>query len=187
MIPSTFTAYVHQPLGHVRGGLAPTSLPPMIAPILRTALSLEIAFVTAAGTVEELAADAEGRLVVKEQGDPAGTALLLDTAWTRSGSGESTRYTFGAEVDSADLRASLGRLPKKCFTAQILITIPGDSLPSSSREFPFWVHNNFNRTADAAPIVSRDVSLVLNADGNAFEAFVNGESVGFIPLRSTDF
>jgi hypothetical protein len=151
--------------------------------ILRTGANLEVAFVTE-GAVVELAADATGRLVLKELGNGDGPALFLDTAWEKTGTGTATRYKFVGEMDGVALRTSLASGLNKQFGASILFKEPADAHDSASLPFAVTVNQNYHRSDDAAPIVSQDVSLVLNSEETALEIFINGVSKKFLRITN---
>ena len=178
MTPAKRTIYIDTASGAVSSSIGGQAV---VDPqfILRTGANLEIAFVTN-GAVVELQASSTGRLVIKELGDGDGSALFLDTAWDKTGTGTSTRYTFVGEMDGTALRASLANGLSKQYGASVLFKEPADTYDSASLPFLVTVNQNYHRSDDAAPLVSADVTLVLNTDGTAFEAFVSGVSKGFI-------
>lgn len=149
--------------------------------ILRAGAKLEVVFHTA-GVAVELEALTTGRLVSKSEAD--GSALFLDTDWTKTGTAEDTVYTFLGEMDSAGLRTALGSERKVSFISAVLFKQPSDAYDGSSLPFDITVHTNPHRSDDAAPLVSQEVTLVQESDGSALECFINGTSVGFLRLTS---
>ena len=179
MTPAAQTIYINRVTGAVTSTIDGAT-PPALNYILRAGARLDVVFHTD-GTAEELEASTTGRLVIKTLDGAADAALFLDTAWTK----DDTTYTFVGEMDSADLRTALAEVRSNVFGAQILWKEPSEAYDESSLPFNVTIHTNFHRSDDAAPVVSEDVSLVLNDDETAFEAFVNGVSKGFIHLSTT--
>lgn len=177
MTPAEQTIYIDLATGDVRAG-ATGLQPPTVELILLTGGKIKFAFLNS-GVVEALNASATGIFVIKDVEDAEGDPLFRDSAWDVTGSGTSARYTFNGVVDSDELRTILTGKDEKLLTAQLYWESPDDTHPSSSKPFAVTVINNYNRTGDAAPIVSPEWSFVLNAEEDAFEVFINGVSKGF--------
>ena len=182
MTPAKRTIYIDTASGAVSSSIAgQAEVNPQF--ILRTGANLEVAFVTD-GAIVELAADTTGRLVIKELGAGDGSALFLDTAWDKTGTGTSARYTFTGEMDGTALRTSLANGLKKEYGASVLWKVPADTHDSASLPFLVTGNQNYHRSDDAAPNVSSDYSFAINTDQTAIEVFINGTRKGFIHLST---
>ena len=178
MTPAAQTVYINRESGLVSESLT-SNAEPKINFILRAGAKLNVIFHTD-GVAEELEAATTGRLVIKSLDGADDAALFLDTAFTLAGTGTSAVYTFVGEMDSTGLRTALASVRSDVFGAQILWKEPSEAYDGSSLPFNVTIHTNYHRSDDAAPLVSADVTLILNTDGTAFEAFVSGVSKGFI-------
>lgn len=183
MTPAAQTVYIDLATGALRAAASGTAAPE-IALILLAGGQLNFAFLNA-GTVVELDADSTGQFSLFGVDDANGDVLFLDTSMEKTGSGAEARYHFAGLIDSAALRAALGGVKSKQFTAQVQFTQPTDGEASSSQPFDLTIWNNQNRPEIAAPAASSEFSFVLNAEGDAAEFFVNGTSKGFV-LLTTD-
>jgi hypothetical protein len=183
MTPAAQTVFIDLVTGAARGGTSGLGLP-VVNLILLTGGRLNFAFMTA-GVCEELEAGTTGRLVIKSKLDAAGGALFLDEEWDMAGEATAARYAFLGLVDSDDLRAALDGKDSETFTAQLFWQQPSDDNPSSSLPFLLTITNNYNRTDDAAPIITDDVSITMDEGGQSFELWVNGISQGHAQLFTT--
>lgn len=68
--------------------------------------ALAVRFVSA-GAVVELGAGAAGKFGLKESGDYSGDYIASDTAWTKTGTGTSTVYTFNLNLATSEINALL--------------------------------------------------------------------------------
>jgi hypothetical protein len=180
MTPAAQTVYVNRESGLVSESLT-SNAEPKLNFILRAGARLNVIFHTN-GVAEQLEAATTGRLVIKSLDAADDAALFLDTAWTLAGTDANAIYTFTGEMDSTGLRTALASIRSDVFGAQILWKEPSEAFDGSSLPFNVTIHTNYHRSDDAAPLVSADVTLVLNTDGNAFEAFVSGVSKGFLHI-----
>jgi hypothetical protein len=114
---------------------------------LRETLRLSVAF-GSAGVMQGISGST-GRLVIKEHKQPEGPVLLLDSAWTASGSTTTTRYDFELLADGVDLRALLNGKTETFLDAQIEWTVGSEIFISST--FLILVENAVARNDDQIP------------------------------------
>lgn len=130
---------------------------PALSAILGTLFQLRVTF-EAANVPVALAGGSTGKLVAKVPGKEDGPAVLLDTAWTASGAGAQTAYTFAVLADSVQLREALGENAAVALNAQIEWHISGEEYPRRSVLFPLVVSNSASRAEDGAPDPASDAA-----------------------------
>jgi len=114
---------------------------------LRETLRLSVAF-GSAGVMQGISGST-GRLVIKEHKQPEGPVLLLDSAWTASGSTTTTRYDFELLADGEDLRALLRGKTETFVDAVVEWTVGSEIFISSP--FLILVENAVARDDDQIP------------------------------------
>jgi len=123
---------------------------PALSAILGTLFVLRVTFESDNMPVA-LAAGTTGKLSAKVPGQEDGPAILLDAAWTASGSGAQTAYTFSVLADNVQLRTALGGSASLALTAQVEWQLAAESEPRRSVPFPIVVSNSPSREEDGAP------------------------------------
>lgn len=130
---------------------------PALSAILGTELSLRVTF-EADNVPVALPGGTTGKFVVKALGNESSAPLLLDSAWTSSGAGAQTAYTFSMLADSVQLRAAFAGKGAVSLNAQVEWQITGEEHPRRSVPFPLVVTNSPSRSEDGAPDPALDAA-----------------------------
>ena len=147
--------YIDQDTGTVSAQCT-AQVDPALFAVLGTTLALSIAF-TSSGTPGAITSYTASslRLSMKPLDQPDATVgLLPDGTWGSTGSGATTRYTWTALANSAQLQALIGSEVSARYQAQIEWSITTDSNRRKSLPFEILIINSPARTDDAAPDLS---------------------------------
>lgn len=116
--------------------------------------------------IVELAEDATGKVGLKEQGNYDGDYVAVAGTWVKSGTGETTRYTFDLDLNTEELDALLGvgvGPDKASVEVMFELEYLEDGLRTSSNTVVFTVNNDVNRGGEGVPTVGAGTGVTIGA------------------------
>jgi hypothetical protein len=126
----------------------------------RDTVPVEVQFVRD-GVVVELAAGATGKMGIKKTF--AGDFLAYDAAWTKTGTGATTIYTFGLNLNTVELDAEFPDDDEESVSARVEIEWAADGLVSSTLPCSALIYNDVIRTGAAPSAVTPPDSFLLQS------------------------
>jgi len=129
----------------------------------RDNLPVEVQFVRS-GTVVELGAGAAGKMGIKKAYD--GDFLAYDSAWTKSGSGSTSIYTFGLNLNTTELDEEFSTDEEDSVSAKVEIEWAESGLVSSTLPCGAIIYNDVIRGDEAAPDTATALSDIDFSDGS---------------------
>jgi hypothetical protein len=130
----------------------------------RDVVPVEVQFVRD-GVVVELGAGALGQMGLKKTYD--GDFLAYDNAWTKTGSGTSTIYTFGLNLATTELDAEFATDEEDSISAKVEIQWSDGGLVSSTLPCAATVFNDVIRAGDGTPTTTSLSSFTLQSPDNS--------------------
>lgn len=128
----------------------------------RDNVPVEVQFVRD-GLVVELAGGATGKMGIKTT--YGGSFLAYDSAWTKSGTGSSTIYTFGLNLNTTELTAAFPLDTEDSITAKVEIEWVADGLTSSTLPTSVVIYNDVIRGNEGTPTLATVMSNLDFSDG----------------------
>lgn len=127
----------------------------------RDTVPVEVQFVRA-GAVVELAAGATGAIGIKKT--YTGSFLANDTAWTKTGTGTSTVYTFDLNLNTANLDAEFSPdASTDSITAKIEVTWTVGSTTTTTLPTSVTIYNDVIRGGEGVPTSTAAASFLLQS------------------------
>jgi hypothetical protein len=126
----------------------------------RDNVPVEVQFVRN-GTVVELGAGATGKMGLKKDFD--GDFLAFDSAWTKSGSGTSTIYTFGLNLNTVELDAEFPEDDEESIAARVEVEWAESGLISSTLPCAATVFNDVIRGDEGVPTNTATSTFLLQS------------------------
>ena len=130
--------------------------------VRRDNVPVEVQFVRN-GSVVELAAGATGKMGIKAEYD--GDFLAYDSAWTKTGTGSDTIYTFGLNLNTTEMDAEFPTDEEDSITAKVEVEWTADGPVSSTLPASVVVYNDVIRGGEGAPTLSTTLSDLDFSDG----------------------
>lgn len=130
--------------------------------VRRDNVPVEVQFVRG-GAVVELAAGATGKMGIKTAFD--GDFLAYDSAWTQSGTGADTVYTFGLNLNTTELSAEFVTDEEESITAKVEVEWTASGLVSSTLPTSVVVYNDVIRGGEGSPSLATTLSDLDFSDG----------------------
>lgn len=132
--------------------------------VRRDNVPVEVQFVRN-GAVVELAAGATGKMGIKAAFD--GDFLAYDSAWTKTGTGADTIYTFGLNLNTEELDAEFETDEEESITAKIEVEWSAGGLTSSTLPCSATIYNDVIRGSEGVPTVTAATSFLLQSPDNS--------------------
>jgi len=151
------------------------------------------------GVVQELASGATGQIGIKAT--YSGSLLASDSAWDKTGTGESAVYTFGLNLNTAALDALFPLDTEDSVDVKFEVSWTASGLTTSTLPCTATVYNDVLRGTEGDPLETTSASQfrLMSPDGTVWGVSVDnsgvpqasalsGVTVGpsAIPLRSAD-
>jgi hypothetical protein len=131
--------------------------------VRRDNVPVEVQFVRS-GEVVELAAGATGKMGIKAAFD--GDFLAYDSAWTKTGTGTTSIYSFGLNLNTTEMDAEFVTDEEESISAKVEIEWVADGLTSSTLPCAATVYNDVIRGGEGAPTLSTTLSDLDFSDGS---------------------
>ena len=126
----------------------------------RDNVPVEVQFVRGSAVVE-LAAGATGKMGIKKDFD--GDFLAYDSAWTKTGSGTSTIYTFGLDLNTVELDAEFPEDDEESIAAKVEVEWAASGLTSSTLPCAATIYNDLIRGGEGSPGTSTPSSFTISS------------------------
>jgi hypothetical protein len=142
----------------------------------RDNVPVEVQFVRD-GEVVELAAGATGRMGIKVDFD--GSFLANDSAFTKTGTGTDSIYTFGLNLNTANLDAEFPTDEEESIPARVEIEWTADGLTSSTLPTSATIFNDLIRGDEGAALAHVVASgfRLASANGTVWEFTADNEGL----------
>ena len=142
----------------------------------RDTVPVEVQFVRA-GAVVELGAGATGAIGIKKT--YTGSFLANDTAWTKTGTGTSTVYTFDLNLNTANLDAEFSPdASTDSITAKIEVTWTVGSTTTTTLPTSVTIYNDVIRGGEGVPTSTAAGSFLLQApDASIWSVSIGNDGV----------
>lgn len=142
----------------------------------RDTVPVEVQFVRA-GAVVELGAGATGAIGIKKT--YTGSFLANDTAWTKTGTGTSTVYTFDLNLNTANLDAEFSPdASTDSITAKIEVTWTVGSTTTTTLPTSVVCYNDVIRGGEGVPTSTAAGSFLLqSADSSIWSVSIGNDGV----------
>jgi hypothetical protein len=142
----------------------------------RDTVPVEVQFVRA-GAVVELGAGATGAIGIKKT--YTGSFLANDTAWTKTGTGTSTVYTFDLNLNTANLDAEFSPdASTDSITAKIEVTWTVGSTTTTTLPTSVTIYNDVIRGGEGVPTSTAAGSFLLqSADSSIWSVSIGNDGV----------
>jgi hypothetical protein len=123
-----------------------------------------------------LGAGATGKMGLKKDFD--GDFLAFDSAWTKSGTGTSTIYTFGLNLSTTELDAEFPEDDEESITARVEVEWAESGLISSTLPCSAVVFNDVIRGNESAPVSTVAATFQLqSADESIWQVSIDNDGV----------
>lgn len=129
----------------------------------RDNVPVEVQFVRG-GSVVELSGGAVGKMGIKTTF--AGSFLAYDSAWTKSGTGSETIYTFGLNLNTTEMNAAFPLDTEDSITAKVEIEWIDSGLTSSTLPTSVTIYNDVIRGNEGTPTLATVMSNLDFSDGS---------------------
>jgi hypothetical protein len=142
----------------------------------RDTVPVEVQFVRA-GSVVELGAGATGQIGIKKTF--TGNFLATDTAWTKTGTGTTTVYTFDLNLNTANLDAEFSPdASTNSITAKIEVTWSVSGTTTTTLPTECIVYNDVIRGGEGVPTTTASASFLLqSADNSIWSVSIDNDGV----------
>jgi len=141
----------------------------------RDNVPVEVQFVRN-GTVVELGAGATGKMGLKKDFD--GDFLAFDSAWTKSGTGTSTIYTFGLNLNTVELDAEFPQDDEESISARVEVEYADSGLISSTLPCSAVVFNDVIRGDEGVPTNTATSTFLLESpDESIWQISVDDDGI----------
>jgi hypothetical protein len=141
----------------------------------RDNVPVEVQFVRN-GAVVELGAGATGKMGLKKDFD--GDFLAFDSAWTKSGSGTSTIYTFGLNLNTVELDAEFPEDDEESIAARVEVEYADSGLISSTLPCSAVVFNDVIRGDEGVPTNAATSTFLLESpDESIWQVSIDDDGI----------
>jgi hypothetical protein len=138
----------------------------------RDTVPVEVQFVRD-GVVVELAAGATGKMGLKKTF--AGDFLAYDSAWTKTGTGATTIYTFGLNLNTTELDAEFPDDDEESVAARVEVEWAADGLVSSTLPCSATIYNDVIRGSEPLPSVAASSFMLTSPDASNWEITIDDD------------
>ena len=133
--------------------------------VRRDTVPVEVQFVRA-GSVVELGAGATGQIGIKKTF--TGSFLATDSAWTKTGTGATTVYTFDLNLNTSAMDAEFSPdATTESITAKIEVSWTMDATTSSTLPTSATIYNDVIRGGEGVPTATAAASFLLQSPDNS--------------------
>ena len=129
----------------------------------RDVVPVEVQFVRG-GTVVELAAGATGQIGIKKTF--GGGFLATDSAWTKTGTGAATVYTFDLSLNTTETNAEFPLDTEISISAKVEVSWTISSTVTSTMPCEAMIYNDVIRSGDANPTTVGSTYFTLTSPDN---------------------
>lgn len=142
----------------------------------RDTVPVEVQFVRA-GAVVELGAGATGAIGIKKT--YTGSFLANDTAWTKTGTGTSTVYTFDLNLNTANLDSEFNPdASTDSITAKIEVTWTVGSTTTTTLPTSVTIYNDVIRGGEGVPTSTAAGSFLLQSgNGSIWSVSIDNDGI----------
>lgn len=144
--------------------------------VRRDTVPVEVQFVRG-GVVVELGAGATGAIGLKKT--YAGSFLASDSAWTKSGTGATTIYTFDLNLNTSAMDTEFTPDTKDSVDAKIEVSWTVGSTTSSTLPCVATVYNDVIRGSEGAPSASTSQAsfLLTSPNNNVWSVSIDNDGI----------